>query len=184
VAPDHRGNGYATEAARVMVELRFRKLKLHRVSSQRIIDSAPRRESATPTADATSETTSRRLDHAPPETVELSLGCKMTTYAIVQTGGKQYQVRPGDTIRVESLPQEQGENVELSDVLMVSADGEVTLGTPNVTGAKVTAEVAGHGKGKKVIVFKYKSKTRYRRKQGHRQSYTDLAVTGITVRKS
>ena len=107
----------------------------------------------------------------------------MMTYAIVQTGGKQYQVRPGDTIRVESLPQEQGEKIELSDVLMVSKDGEVTLGTPNVSGAKVTAEVAGHGKHKKIIVFKYKSKTRYRRKQGHRQAYTERTVTGITVRR-
>jgi large subunit ribosomal protein L21 len=107
----------------------------------------------------------------------------MTTYAIVQTGGKQYQVRPGDTIRVESLPQEEGEKVELDEVLMVSKDGDVTLGDPNVSGAKVTAEVAGHGRGKKVIVFKYKAKTRYRRKQGHRQSYTELTVTGITVRK-
>lgn len=106
----------------------------------------------------------------------------MTTYAIVQTGGKQYQVRPGDTIRVESLPQEQGEKVEFSDVLMVSADGEVTLGTPNVTGAKVTAEVAGHGKGKKVIVFKYKAKTRYRRKKGHRQGYTRLSIQDIQLK--
>jgi large subunit ribosomal protein L21 len=107
----------------------------------------------------------------------------MTTYAIVQTGGKQYQVQPGDTIRVESLPQGEGEKVELSDVRMVSNDGDVTLGTPTVSGATVTAEVAGHGRGKKVVVFKYKAKTRYRRKQGHRQSYTELTVTGITLRR-
>ena len=105
----------------------------------------------------------------------------MTTYAIVQTGGKQYQVRPGDTIRVESLPQEAGETVELEDVLMVSKDGEVTLGNPNVAGAKVTAEVAEHGRAKKIVVFKYKAKTRYRRKQGHRQSYTELTVKDITA---
>ncbi len=105
----------------------------------------------------------------------------MTTYAIVQTGGKQYQVRPGDTIRVESLPQEAGETVELDDVLMVSKDGEVKLGNPNVSGARVTAEIAEHGRAKKIVVFKYKAKTRYRRKQGHRQSYTALTVKDITA---
>ena len=105
----------------------------------------------------------------------------MTTYAIVQTGGKQYQVRPGDTIRVESLPQEAGETVELEDVLMVSKDGEVTLGNPNVDGARVTAEIAEHGRARKIVVFKYKAKTRYRRKHGHRQSYTELTVKDITA---
>ena len=105
----------------------------------------------------------------------------MTTYAIVQTGGKQYQVRSGDTIRVESLPQEPGETVELGDVLMVSKDGEVKVGNPTVSGARVTAEIAEHGRGKKIVVFKYKAKTRYRRKQGHRQSYTALTVKDITA---
>lgn len=105
----------------------------------------------------------------------------MTTYAIVQTGGKQYQVRPGDTIRVESLPGEAGETVELDDVLMVSKDGEVTVGNPNVAGAKVTAEVSEHGRAKKIVVFKYKAKTRYRRKHGHRQGYTELTVKDITA---
>ena len=100
-------------------------------------------------------------------------------YAVIQTGGKQYRVQPGDTIRVESLPGDEGDEVELSDVLMVSRDGDVTLGNPTVAGAKVTAEVAGKGRGPKIIVFKYKAKTRYRRKNGHRQSYTDLKVTGI-----
>ena len=107
----------------------------------------------------------------------------MTTYAIVQTGGKQYQIQTGDTIRVESLPQQEGETIELANVLMVSKDGDVSLGTPTVSGAKVTAEVAGHGRDKKVVVFKYKPKTRYRRKQGHRQAYTDLRVTDISVRR-
>jgi large subunit ribosomal protein L21 len=90
-------------------------------------------------------------------------------------------VQPGDTIRVESLPRADGSVIELEDVLMVSQDGEVTMGTPTVQGAKVTAEVAGSGRGKKVIVFKYKSKTRYRRKNGHRQSYTELRVTDISM---
>ena len=107
----------------------------------------------------------------------------MVEYAIVQTGGKQHRVRPGDTIRVESLPGEVGDAVELTDVFLVSQGGEITLGTPTVPGAKVKAEVVGNGKGKKVIVFKYKAKTRYRRMRGHRQLYTDLKVTDISVTK-
>ncbi len=108
----------------------------------------------------------------------------MSIYAIVQSGGKQYRVQPGDTIRVESLPSADGSTVELNEVLMVSKDGDVNLGTPTVEGAKVTAEVLGSGRGKKVVVFKYKAKTRYRRKNGHRQSYTELRVTDISLRES
>ena len=108
----------------------------------------------------------------------------MSIYAIVQTGGKQYRVQPGDTIRVESLPSADGATVELNEVLMVSKDGDVNLGTPTVEGAKVIAEVMGSGRGKKVVVFKYKAKTRYRRKNGHRQSYTELRVTDISIRES
>jgi len=102
-------------------------------------------------------------------------------YAIVQTGGKQYRVQPGDTIRVEALPSADGDTIELNEVLMVSNDGDLTLGTPTVEGARVTAEVLGNGRGKKVVVFKYKAKTRYRRKNGHRQSYTELKVTDISM---
>lgn len=105
----------------------------------------------------------------------------MATYAIVQTGGKQYRLQPGDTVRVESLPGDEGDLVELDDVRMVSEDGDVTLGTPNIPGAKVTAEILGRGRGKKIIVFKYKAKTRYRRKNGHRQNYTELRVTDISL---
>ena len=104
----------------------------------------------------------------------------MTTYAIVNTGGKQYRVQPGDTIRVENLSGEEGDLVELEDVRMVSDEGEVTLGSPTVAGAKVTAEILGRGKAKKIIVFKYKAKTRYRRKNGHRQQYTELRITDIS----
>ncbi len=104
----------------------------------------------------------------------------MTTYAIVNTGGKQYRVQPGDTIRVESLSGDEGDLVELEDVRMVSDEGEVTLGSPTVAGAKVTAEILGRGKAKKIIVFKYKAKTRYRRKNGHRQHYTELRITDIS----
>ena len=107
----------------------------------------------------------------------------MADYAIVQTGGKQYRVHPGDVIRVESLAGDEGDAVELDDVRMVSQDGAVTLGTPTVPGASVTAEVVGKGRDKKVIVFKYKSKTRYRTKNGHRQPFTDLKVTAISVKQ-
>jgi len=105
----------------------------------------------------------------------------LSTYAIVRTGGKQYRVEPGDTIRVESLPVEEGDTIELDDVLMLSTEDGVSLGTPRVDGAKVTAEVVGNGKGKKIVIFKYKAKTRYRRRNGHRQRYTDLKVTGIST---
>lgn len=105
----------------------------------------------------------------------------MATYAIVQTGGKQYRVHTGDTFRVETLPGDEGDLIELEDVRMVSEDGDVKLGTPSIAGAKVTAEIIGNGRGKKVIVFKYKAKTRYRRKNGHRQNYTDLRVTDISL---
>lgn len=105
----------------------------------------------------------------------------MVDYVIVQTGGKQYRVGEGDTIRVESVPGDEGDEVELTDVMMASKDGDVILGTPTIPGAKVTAEVTGKGRANKVIVFKYKAKTRYRKKNGHRQSYTDLTVTSISL---
>ena len=105
----------------------------------------------------------------------------MADYAVVQTGGKQYRVATGDTIRVESIPGDIGDTVELTDVRMVSSEGDVTLGTPTVEGARVVTEISESGKGKKIIVFKYKSKVRYRRKKGHRQLYTDLTVTDILL---
>ena len=102
-------------------------------------------------------------------------------YAIVNTGGKQYRVQPGDTVRVEYLPGDQGDLIELDDVRLLSdEDGEVTVGAPTVDGAKVTAEVLSQGRAKKVTVFKYKAKTRYRRKNGHRQNFTELRVTDIS----
>jgi large subunit ribosomal protein L21 len=103
----------------------------------------------------------------------------LADYAIVQTGGKQYRVTTGDTIRVESIPGDIGDTVELNDVRMVSNDGQVTLGTPNVEGVRIVTEISERGKGKKITVLKYKPKVRYRRKKGHRQHYTDLTVTDI-----
>ena len=103
----------------------------------------------------------------------------MTDFAIVKAGGKQYRVSTGDTVRVESLPADQGDTVTLNDVLMLSLDGNVEVGNPTINGATVEAEVVGKGRDKKVVILKFKAKTRYRRKNGHRQHYTDLRVTNI-----
>ena len=100
-------------------------------------------------------------------------------YAIVQTGGKQYRLTPGQRVSVEKLDVEEGDVVELDQVLMITQDEDVVLGTPTIDGAKVLAEVERQGKGKKIVVFKYKSKVRYRRKRGHRQLVTDLRVVEI-----
>ncbi len=100
-------------------------------------------------------------------------------YAVIESGGKQYRVAEGDTVRVERLATAPGESVTLDGVLMV-ADGEtVEVGAPRVRGATVTATVVGHGRGKKIIVFKYRSKTHYRRKLGHRQGFTTLKIEKI-----
>ena len=101
--------------------------------------------------------------------------------AIIESGGKQYQVAPGQTIDVEKLPASPGETVELDRVLMVAKGDQVTLGHPLVKGAKVLATVAAQGKGDKIIVFKYKNKVRYRRKRGHRQPYTRLSIAEIAT---
>jgi large subunit ribosomal protein L21 len=100
-------------------------------------------------------------------------------FAVVETGGKQYKVSPGQTIAVERLPVEAGETIDLDRVLLVSAGDRTLIGMPVVAGAKVVAHVDRQGRGKKIIVFKYKAKKRYRRKRGHRQYYTYLTVTDI-----
>ncbi|MEX0800315.1 MAG: 50S ribosomal protein L21 [Dehalococcoidia bacterium] len=102
-----------------------------------------------------------------------------TIYAIVRTGGKQYRVEPDQLIDVDSLPAEVGSTVELSDVLLIGGNGDVHVGQPLVEGARVIAEVVEQGRDRKIIVFKYKAKTRYRRRRGHRQGYTRLAVRQI-----
>ncbi len=99
--------------------------------------------------------------------------------AVVRTGGKQYRVHAGSVLNVATLDAEPGSRVELNDVLLVSDNGTVTVGEPTVDGALVVAEVVEHGKGKKVVNFKYKAKVRYRRKRGHRQPYTTLSVSEI-----
>lgn len=100
-------------------------------------------------------------------------------YAIIETGGKQYPVSPGQRIRVEKLDGEVGGEIELDRVLLVSDDDDVKIGTPHVEGAKVMTKIVSHGRGKKLIVFKFRRRTNYRRKQGHRQAYTCLEVTDI-----
>ena len=102
-------------------------------------------------------------------------------YAIVKTGGKQYRVSPGDVVDVELLSAEEGSTTEISDVLAVSRDGEVEFGKPFVDGARVVAQVQTHYKDRKIIVYKYKAKTRYRRKRGHRQNYTRILIQGIEI---
>ena len=100
-------------------------------------------------------------------------------YAVIETGGKQYRVSPGQTIEVELLPAEPGSKVTLDRVLLVATDGQTLVGQPTVAGAKVVGTIAREGRGEKIIVFKYKSKKRYRRTKGHRQDYTYLTITDI-----
>ena len=100
-------------------------------------------------------------------------------YAVIKTGGKQYRVEPGQTLAVEKLPHATGERIEFDHVLLVTDGDRVSVGNPTVPGAKVIAEVVSQIKAKKIIVFKYKPKTRYRRKRGHRQLVTNLAIREI-----
>jgi large subunit ribosomal protein L21 len=100
-------------------------------------------------------------------------------YAIIQTGGKQYRVAEGDVLIIEKLEAEEGDVVEFDQVLTVVKEGEVVVGKPVVEGAKVTAKVEAQGKGKKILVFKYKAKSNYRRRKGHRQPFTKVVIEKI-----
>jgi large subunit ribosomal protein L21 len=100
-------------------------------------------------------------------------------YAVIRTGGKQARVAPGDSIRVEKLEGTVGDSVELSEVLLVGNEGEPRIGTPLVEGAKVVGTILAQGRGPKIIVFKMKRRKGYRRKRGHRQSYTEVRVEKI-----
>ncbi|MGE0719876.1 MAG: 50S ribosomal protein L21 [Alphaproteobacteria bacterium] len=102
-------------------------------------------------------------------------------YAVIRTGGKQYKVAKDDVIVVEKLDAEAGAAVTLSDVLMVGGEAGVTVGSPTVAGAAVTAEVVSQGKGEKVLIFKKRRRQNYRRKRGHRQPQTVLKITGIAA---
>jgi large subunit ribosomal protein L21 len=100
-------------------------------------------------------------------------------YAILRTGGRQFRVEEGRTLRVPRIDADEGSRVELPGVLLLSREGEVTVGAPVVEGARVVAQVTAQGRERKLTVFKYKSKVRYRRKRGHRQRYTELRIERI-----
>ena len=101
-------------------------------------------------------------------------------YAIIATGGKQYRVSEGDVIYIEKIDAQVDSTVAF-DVLLVGNDGEVKIGTPVVEGVKAEGKVVGQVRGEKIVVFKYKSKKNYRRKQGHRQPFTKVEITAITA---
>ena len=100
-------------------------------------------------------------------------------YAVIRSGGKQYRVSQGGSVRVEKLAGEVGSPITLADVLMIGGDGEIKIGTPTVEGAQVTGTIVAQGRGKKIRVFKMKRRKRYRRKAGHRQAYTEILVDRI-----
>lgn len=102
-------------------------------------------------------------------------------YAILETGGKQYRVAEGDTIKVELLPQEIGDKISLDRVLMINKDAAVTIGKPTVAGAKVEATVLSQGRGKKLLIFKMRRRKHYKKSMGHRQYYTELRIDNIVL---
>jgi large subunit ribosomal protein L21 len=102
-------------------------------------------------------------------------------YAVIESGGKQHKVSEGEVLRVEKIDAEVGTEITFDKVMMVKTDDNVTIGKPYVDNASVTAEVVEQGKHKKIIVFKYKRKKNYQRKQGHRQRYTTLRIKAIAA---
>ncbi len=100
-------------------------------------------------------------------------------YAIVATGGKQYRVKEGETLRVEKLSADAGEKVELDNVLLIGEGGDIKIGAPYLDGAKVTAKVVANGRGDKVKIVKFRRRKHSRRTMGHRQSYTEIEITSI-----
>ena len=102
-------------------------------------------------------------------------------YAVVKSGGKEYRVSKGDLIRVEKLEGKAGDQVVIRDVLMVSDEGKVQIGTPQLTNAVVTGKIVQEAKGKKVLIYKMKRRKNYRRTKGHRQTYTYLRVEDISL---
>lgn len=100
-------------------------------------------------------------------------------YAVIETGGKQYRVSPGETIRVEKINGEVGSQVEFDSVLMIGGGEKAIIGRPQIQGACVTGEIVSQGRGKKIIIFKHKRRKGYRKKQGHRQDFTALRISEI-----
>jgi large subunit ribosomal protein L21 len=101
-------------------------------------------------------------------------------YAVIKTGGKQYRVTEGETLKVEKLDAEEGASVEFDQVLMIADGDRIQVGTPYVEGARVTATVKSQGRGPKVVIVKFRRRKHYRKTQGHRQSYTELRVSDIS----
>ena len=103
------------------------------------------------------------------------------TYAIIRTGGMQFRAEPGKTLRVPTIDQEVGANITFDEVLLGSDGTNVHTGAPLVSGAKVSGEIVRHGKGDKIVVFKFKRRKNYARKQGHRQPFTEVKINDITL---
>jgi large subunit ribosomal protein L21 len=102
-------------------------------------------------------------------------------YAVIKTGGKQYRVIEGQTLKVEKLEAEVGANIDLADVLMVANGDDIKIGTPLVAGGKVKATVKSHGRDDKVTIIKFRRRKHHMKRQGHRQYYTELQITGISA---
>ncbi len=102
-------------------------------------------------------------------------------FAVFKSGGKQFRAEPGKQLRIPTIQAEAGDSITFDEVLLASDDGDVKVGAPIVEGAKVTAEVIRHGRDKKVIVFKRKRRKGYRKKQGHRQGFTEIRVAEVQV---
>ena len=102
-------------------------------------------------------------------------------YAVIRSGGKQYRVSPGQRIKLERLDGDAGDQVTFDDVLLVNGEGELAIGSPIVESASVTGEILEQGRGRKITVFKYKNKTRYRRVRGHRQLQTSVLVNAVNL---
>ncbi len=102
-------------------------------------------------------------------------------YAVIKTGGKQYRVSEGDRLRVETIAGEPGDELSLTEVLMLGNADDVTVGAPLVSNASVSAKVVAHGREKKIRIIKFKRRKHYRRQMGHRQNYTELEITGISA---
>ncbi|MGB7621683.1 MAG: 50S ribosomal protein L21 [Terriglobia bacterium] len=102
-------------------------------------------------------------------------------YAVISSGGKQYRVQPGETIRIDKLDAEVGQNVKFDEVLAVKTETDFKVGTPVVAGASVSGTVVDHGRADKIIVFKFKRKKQYKKKTGHRQDFTAVKIADIAV---
>jgi len=102
-------------------------------------------------------------------------------FAVIKTGGKQYLVRPGDKIKIEKIEGKEGEEVVFDKILLLEKEGDLKIGQPDISGAKVKAKIIQQGKGEKIIVFKYRPKKRYKKKKGHRQPFTLVEISSMEV---